>query len=384
MSKKILFVIPTIWAGGTNSALGGLYNNIDKSQYDVTVWARDYFGGRKVDYDESLIRKQPLLSAYYSTSHYSNLQEKLFCLFVKTLKRIIKVFDANFDEKFDKNIIGRFEKSKHFDTVIAYNEGVVPFVSHFKCENKIAWVHCDYDKHLPVGRSEEKYYNKYKKIVTVSEYTTGVVEKRYPKLKDRCMTIYNLLDLKSISAKSSEIIDDSRFCTDKFTIVSVGRIVPVKNFSRIPQIAREMIDLGCNFRWYIIGPGMDSTEVDSIKDNILKFGVNDYVVWLGGKSNPYPYFKAADLYVCTSKSEACPMVFNEAKINGTPIITSDFPAAKEFIHQGQDGYVVSIDCLAKQIAHVINNPDLHSYLENNVSKYIIDNNDTMSRIYSIL
>ena len=184
MSKKILFVIPTIWAGGTNSALGGLYNNIDKSQYDVTVWARDYFGGRKVDYDESLIRKQPLLSAYYSTGHYSNLQEKLFCLFVKTLKRIIKVFDANFDEKFDKNIIGRFEKSKHFDTVIAYNEGVVPFASHFKCENKIAWVHCDYDKHLPVGRSEEKYYNKYKKIVTVSDYTTRVIEKRYPKLKD--------------------------------------------------------------------------------------------------------------------------------------------------------------------------------------------------------
>lgn len=384
MSKKILFVIPTIWAGGTNSALSGLYNNIDKSKYEVTVWARDYYGGRKVEYDKVLVRNQPLLFAYYSTGHYSNIQERLFSLIVKLLKKITKTFNAGFDEKFDRFIIDRFEKNNHFDTVIAYNEGVVPFVSHFKCENKIAWVHCDYDKHLPVGRSEEKYYNKYRKIVTVSEYTTGVIENRYPKLKDRCMTIYNLLDLKSISNKSSEICDDSRFCTDKFTIVSVGRIVPVKNFSRIPQIAREAIDFGCDLRWYIIGPGMDNSEVDGIKENIEKYGVSDNVVWLGGKSNPYPYFKAADLYVCTSKSEACPMVFNEAKLNGTPIITSDFPAAKEFIHQGQDGYVVSIDCLAKQIADVIKDPDLYSYLKNNVSKYIIDNNDTMSLVYSIL
>lgn len=384
MNKKILFVIPTIWAGGTNSALNGLYNNIDKSKYEVTVWARDYYGGRKVEYDKVLVRNQPLLSAYYSTGHYSNIQERLFSLIVKLLKKITKTFNAGFDEKFDRFIIDRFEKNNHFDTVIAYNEGVVPFVSHFKCENKIAWVHCDYDKHLPEDRSEEKYYNKYRKIVTVSEYTTGVIEKRYPKLKDRCMTIYNLLDLQSISNKSLEMCDDSRFCTDKFTIVSVGRIVPVKNFSRIPQIAREMIDLGCNFRWYIIGPGMDNSEVDGIKENIEKYNVSDYVVWLGGKSNPYPYFKAANLYVCTSKSEACPMVFNEAKLNGTPIITSDFPAAKEFIHQGQDGYVVSIDCLAKQMTDVIKDPELYSYLKSNVSKYIIENNDTMSLVYSIL
>lgn len=384
MKKKVLFVIPTIWAGGTNSALCSLYNNIDKSKYEVIVWARDYYGGREVSYDKALVRKQPWLAAYYSTGHYSTVVEKYFCLFVKLLKKAIKTFDVNFDEKVDRFFVKRFEKNNHFDTVVAYNEGAVRFCSHFECHNKIAWVHCDYSKYMDASLSEEGYYRKFNKIVTVSEYTTEVMKKRYPSLKERCITIYNLLDVKLICKRSLDMIDDSRFCTDKFTLLSVGRIVPVKNFSRIPLIAREMIDLGCDFRWYIIGPGMDGSEVDNIKNNIEKFGVNDYVVWLGGKSNPYPYFKAADLYVCTSKSEACPMVFNEAKINGTPIITSDFPAAKEFIHQGQDGYVISIDCLAKQIAHVINNPDLHNYLENNVSKYIIDNNDTMSRIYSIL
>ena len=312
MKKRILFVIPTIWAGGTNSALGSLYNNIDQSKYEIVVLACDYFGGRKVIYEDVLIKNEPLLAAYYSTGHYSNIVEKVLCLLIKISKKAIKVFDKKFDQRFNSFIIHSFEKNNHFDTVVAYNEVAVPFTSLFSCKNKIAWVHCDYSKHMHRKETEENFYEKFNSIVTVSEYTTTVFKQFYPNLSDRCRSIYNLLDTKWIVDGSKLPIDDARFITNNFTIVSVGRIAKVKRFREIPKMAHELSQRGCNFRWYIIGPEYDHIETSAIQDGIIKYNLTDKVFWLGGKSNPYPYFKKADLYVCMSESEACPMVFIES------------------------------------------------------------------------
>ena len=59
------------------------------------------------------------------------------------------------------------------------------------------------------------------------------------------------------------------------------------------------------------------------------------MIWLGEKVNPYPYFKDTDQYVCLSELEACPMVFLEAKLFNIPIVTTDFPSAREFVKDGE-------------------------------------------------
>lgn len=383
MKKKVLFVIPTIWAGGTNSALGSLYNNIDQSRYEIAVLACDYFGGRKVIYENALIKNMPLLAAYYSTGRYSNVAEKLFCYLIKSLKKIIKIFDKNFDQWFNRFIIHRFEKNNRFDTVVAYNEVAVPFVSHFRCENKIAWIHCDYSKYILPDKTEEEFYEKYKTIVTVSEYTTSVFKQFYPCLSDKCKSIYNLLDIARIKECSKQSVDDYRFVTDCFTIVSVGRIVKVKCFREIPKLAKALNQKGCKFRWYIIGPEFDQDEARAIQEGIKNMDVADKVFWLGGKTNPYPYFKNADLYVCTSESEACPMVFIESKVLGTPIVTADFPSAKEFIHQGEDGYIVPIENIPETIYDIVSNNKME-ILNLNVSHFTFSNDQLLEQIYTIL
>ena len=53
---------------------------------------------------------------------------------------------------------------------------------------------------------------------------------------------------------------------------------------------------------------------------ISDHSVENEVICLGNKTNPYPYFKVADLLVSTSSSEACPMIFNEAKILNLPVM----------------------------------------------------------------
>lgn len=48
------------------------------------------------------------------------------------------------------------------------------------------------------------------------------------------------MDTDAILAKAEKGIDDNRFTTDKFTIISVGRISEVKQFHLIPEIALNL------------------------------------------------------------------------------------------------------------------------------------------------
>ena len=51
----------------------------------------------------------------------------------------------------------------------------------------------------------------------------------------------------------------------------------------------------------------------------------------------------ANLYVSTSLSESFPLVINEAKALGIPVITNNFGSAVESVEDGVDGFVVSLE-----------------------------------------
>lgn len=207
---------------------------------------------------------------------------------------------------------------------------------------------------MPKEVSEEGMYSQFSKIVCVSSYTASVFFNRYPTLKNRTFAIHNMIDYDRIISLADEKIADEKFVDDRYIILSVGRFAKEKRFHEIPRIASVLKASNMSFRWYIIGPEYGKPEVEQFNENLLHYKVDDCVCWLGGKTNPYPYFKKADLYVCTSESEACPMVFIEAKILGVPIVTTNFPSAYEFINDN-DGSIVSFDELDKGIKNAANN-----------------------------
>jgi glycosyltransferase involved in cell wall biosynthesis len=149
-----------------------------------------------------------------------------------------------------------------------------------------------------------------------------------------------LIDLNHIKFKALEQIQNDTFVSEKFTIISVGRLDPVKRFESIPYLAKYLVDNNCDFRWYIIGPKSSEDVYKQINEEIDRNNVSDYVFYLGNKYNPYPYIAQSDLLVALSFSEACPMIFNEAKVLGVPVLTTDFGSAAEFIEDGNNGYIV--------------------------------------------
>ena len=189
----------------------------------------------------------------------------------------------------------------------------------------------------------------YRKIVCVSEFTKGNFISKYPSLKDRVCAIHNIFDQQDIVRKSKQKIDDKRFKTDLYTIITVGRISYIKQLSQLPAVAFKLKNMGAQFRWYIIGGGNEGGEKERLDEELAKYNLNDMFVLLGNKPNPYPYFREADLLVANSSSEACPMIFNEAKILGLSIVSNNFGSAYEFLNSNEGDIITTTDNMAEVI-----------------------------------
>ena len=50
--------------------------------------------------------------------------------------------------------------------------------------------------------------------------------------------------------------------------------------------------------------------------------LEDYIVFCGMKTNPYPYFEISDCIILTSEYEGYPVIYTEAKVLNKPIITT--------------------------------------------------------------
>lgn len=347
--RHLLFITPSRSIGGTNSSLSSIISFL-KDKCDIKVLVISSSGEGKYSFDD-LVISNALLDAYHTD--YSKLKStrKLLAFFIKILKRVLNFFSLSGEKIINRLAVKSIEKEYSFDVVIGFSEGVsMRLASQFNVSSKITWVHCDYDRAVPAHINELSYYEKFNNIVCVSKYTKQKFIDRYPSLDSRTTYIYNLFDIDWIKRLSEESMDDKAFRNDLFTIISMGRMDPVKGFTLIPEIASKLKQRECKFRWYIIG-GPENKEFSKVKYEIQKCDVADVVFLLGAKSNPYPFLKASDLYVSTSFSEACPMVFLEAKTLDIPIVSADFGSASEFV--GEQGFVLSIDDLPKLLEDIV-------------------------------
>ena len=125
-----------------------------------------------------------------------------------------------------------------------------------------------------------------------------------------------------------------------------------------------MIKKGHVFNWYIIGDGPD---LNNLKDESKTLNIDQQLHFLGFKENPYPYIKNADCLVLSSAFEAQGMVLTESLILETPVITTDFPAAKEFVKHQVNGIISenSTKSLYSSLECIFTQGDLLLFLKKN-------------------
>lgn len=344
--KKVLILVSEFAIGGTMSSLYSLLSVIDPGRIQVDLFSRVHKG--------PYYRKMPnctILKENVWLSHTVYERPLPIRILAKVLLGIRKLLEpVGIDMYAVYNYIGgRQIHSDEYDAVIGFDESMARLVSYFPARKRINWIHCDYRRYSQ-GRDEAKYYDKIDAVVCVSEFVKGVFSEIYPQYANKVYAIHNVINVEDIKKKAEAAVDDERYSTDLYTIVSCGRLDPVKQFTLIPSLAVQLRAQGSKpFRWYIIGGGNDA-EQRAIDKAIKMNCVEDCVIMLGMKNNVYPYIAKADLYVCTSESESFPMVINEAKALGVPVISNDFPSASESIDTGVDGIICPMKDMARCIA----------------------------------
>lgn len=260
--------------------------------------------------------------------------------------------------------INVFIKGK-FDVEIAFNRRYATKIvsgSSNKDSKKIAWVHIDLMENpwTEVAynnlEEEKECYRKYDNILGVSEEVVKAFEKRMD-ISDTVSVQYNPVDDIEINQKAT--MDNIEYPSNIKNFVTIGRLVDQKGYDRLLHVVNELKDY-FKFCIRILGEGSDR---EKLEEYIEKNHLEDYVKLLGFQNNPYPYIKAADAFICSSRSEGFSTVATEAMILQKPIFTTDCAGMKELF----GGYNCGIICenseraLKVMLEKVLNKKDYREY-----------------------
>lgn len=122
-------------------------------------------------------------------------------------------------------------------------------------------------------------------------------------------------------------------------ILAAGRLTPQKDY---PTLLRAFAHLRQNTRarLLILGEGPCRPELEALVEQL---GLAADVDLPGFRPNPFPYMKAASLYVLCSRFEGLPGALIQAMSVGTAVVSTDCPTGPaEILEQGRWGKLVPV------------------------------------------
>lgn len=214
-----------------------------------------------------------------------------------------------------------------------------------KSKKKAVWIHTDYSRIDVNTNIELPIWSQFDHIVSISPDVTKAFVGRFPSLEPKIIEIENILSHEFVRERA-EVVSEEEVSREMkkedgvTTLLSVGRFCEAKNYDNVPDICRRIIEAGCPVKWYLIGYGGDEPL---IKRKIAEAGMENNVIILGKKANPYPYIKACDIYVQPSRYEGKSVTVREAQILYKPVVITDYATARSQVRDGLDGVIVPLD-----------------------------------------
>ena len=394
MKKKILFVIPSLWSGGAEKSFITVLSLFDYEKYEVDLLAfrRDGLFADKLPKEINLIyntEKYEMFDTGIKTSLKYFLKKADIFSAAERIK-YSRLFGAPDDFERDKKIWKVLRKNlpvinKKYDCAIAYTEN---FACKFVCDEvnadrKICYLHTDLKTYEHNRDSFRDRFEKADRIVTVSENCRCSFCEEFPEMADKISVIENITSRKFIQAESESEDVYSERTSDETRILTVGRIVPVKNIGLAAEACAELKKRGRNVKWYHIGTGDLENE---LREKITELDIEDRFILLGERSNPYPYMAQCDIYVQPSKLEGKSIAIEEVKCLCRPLVVTDFSTAASQVNDGVDGFICKKNScdMADKIEFLIDNPDVYKRFSETLKNESLGNEDEIYKLYSLI
>jgi glycosyltransferase involved in cell wall biosynthesis len=197
-----------------------------------------------------------------------------------------------------------------------------------RCANarkKATFLHCDFSEYGGDSKRNRKLLSKFDWIAAVSDGVRDKFRSVCPELAEKTRTVLNCINCEEVIELS---LHDPVCYTEAISLVTVARLAPEKGLLRCIRIIKKLRDSGMDICWHIVGGGPCEAELMEL---ILRDNASSCVQMHGQQLNPYRYMKNADFLFVPSFHEAAPIVFNEARCLGLPIITTDTLSAQELV-----------------------------------------------------
>lgn len=347
MKKNILICYDNFEIGGSTSSLLTFLDNIDYSSFAIDLYVYE----KKGDFLKYLNPNVNVIEVKHKKT--TKLRMLLYSIF--TLKIFILFFSILFSKRknkkrlfeIGKTQIGacyRARKSKKINKEYELGIGFLEFWSNEyvsiqnKIKKKIFWIHSDY---LNSGMNlifDKTKFNHAQKIVFVAEDCLKnflLVSKG--KYREKTLVVENVFNIKMIKSLSNMVIDDIRLQDEMLIYLSMFRMDSyTKGLDRVIEVAKELKKRNVKYKWYFLGDGRD---LDAFLENIKDADLDNNLICLGNKSNPFCYLKKATALILLSRYEGKPMVVKEAQILGKCCIVTEYASAKSQIEHEKTGII---------------------------------------------
>lgn len=400
MKPRIFIAMHYMEIGGAETALVGLLNALDPARVDVDLFLYDH-RGEMMQFIPEWVNLLPQIRKYsvlerpivelVKRGFWGIAVARLWAkrLSQKAYKRSGSTLENNGGlDKMSKcttPLLPKINPSMTYDLAISFLTPHRIVAEKVKAKKKIAWIHTDYTRVWVDAEEELKVWKKYDYVASISSDVTNTFLQVFPSLAPKIVEIENILS-PAFVRKRAELKDVDKEIRHEgaITLLSVGRFSDAKNYDNVPDICKRLInETKLNIKWYIIGYGGDEAL---IRQKIKEAGMEEHVILLGKRSNPYPYIKACDIYVQPSRYEGKSVTVREAQMLCKPVVVTNYPTAPSQIRSGVDGVIVPMDnegC-ANGLAEVICDKPLQERIIAHLKTHDYGNESEVEKIYTLI
>lgn len=390
LKKRILIVNNHLRTGGAENSLISLLSQIDYSKFEIDLFLYQKSGS----YINRLPKEVNLIDGNVDVEYFLPFSQSIVRLLLKgKFKSLFYKFYSNYftkilNENFDQvnsRIMAKLIKynfNKKYDIAIAYKHIFSNLIiQKVNANKKIAYVHSDYISMKLNPHYDEPFLKKLDTVATVSEGCLSSLLKVFPELNRKAVLAPNIISpslIRSMSNEPSETFNDF----NGLKLLTVARLDFIKGIDLAIEACLKLKESNLQFKWYIIGGGQKRKFEEMVK----QYDLTDEFIFLGEKTNPYPYLKHADIYIQPSRTEGKSIAIEEAKVLCKPIVVTDYPTVNDQIKENYNGIIVPINSngIFEGIIKLVEQPELRAEISSNLSREKVGNEEDIDIFYKII
>ncbi len=318
--------------GGVEKVLLGLFENLDRNRFDITLMVNLYQG--------------ELRDAIPSHIHYVKVNKGREDFsknpLVHKIQLIARGLKIKFLAKFP-NLLDKIYLKQEYDIEIAssYTDFSHVLNSPNKKSKKVGWFHTDISSKglKPILPRLLNQIPQFDYFIFGSQQANDIFKSTYPNITlPENRVILNAIPIDEIKKNAEEFQIERH--TDIPVFISVGRLHNRKGYHVLAEAHKRLIDEGYSHKVMVIG---DGEERENLEKQISELQIENSFQLLGTKMNPYPHIKNSDFYIMPSRSEGWPLIIAETLILQKPIIATNVGGISEMITHQKNGYLVEYD-----------------------------------------